>query len=105
MVDEGFTITRSIQSRSWPVASANLEYAAVWGTREEIPESIPRVSDDLPVAQISTILEPGEDRDPQWLVENAKIAFQGCIVSGWGSSSRTPRKRAAGSKRPRRTPT
>ena len=29
----GFTITRAIQSRSWPVASANLEYAAVWGTR------------------------------------------------------------------------
>ena len=33
MVDDGFTITRAIQSRSWPVASANLEYAAVWGTR------------------------------------------------------------------------
>ena len=33
MVADGFTITRAIQSRSWPVASANLEYAAVWGTR------------------------------------------------------------------------
>ena len=32
MVDGGFTITRAIQSRSWPAASANLEYAAVWGT-------------------------------------------------------------------------
>ena len=32
MVADGFTITRAIQSRSWPAASANLEYAAVWGT-------------------------------------------------------------------------
>ena len=31
MVDAGFTITRAIQSRSWPATSANLEYAAVWG--------------------------------------------------------------------------
>lgn len=31
MVDAGLTITRAIQSRSWPVASANLEFAAVWG--------------------------------------------------------------------------
>lgn len=31
MVKLGFTIFRAIQSRSWPAASANLEYAAVWG--------------------------------------------------------------------------
>ena len=36
MVDKGFTITRAIQSKSWPAASANLEYAAVWGTRGEV---------------------------------------------------------------------
>ena len=38
MVENGFTITRAIQSRSWPVASANLEYAAVWGTRGEVAD-------------------------------------------------------------------
>ena len=32
MAAAGFTITRAIQSRSWPASSANLEYAAVWGT-------------------------------------------------------------------------
>ncbi|WP_067901291.1 Eco57I restriction-modification methylase domain-containing protein, partial [Actinomadura chibensis] len=32
MVTDGLTITRAIQSRSWPAATANLEYAAVWGT-------------------------------------------------------------------------
>ena len=41
MAENGFTITRAIQSRSWPVASANLEYAAVWGTRGEVAASVP----------------------------------------------------------------
>jgi hypothetical protein len=84
MVDDGFTITRAIQSRSWPVASANLEYAAVWGTRSEVAATVPRVSDDLPVDRISTLLEPGEDVDPLRLAENRGIAFQGCNVLGMG---------------------
>jgi hypothetical protein len=84
MTENGFTITRAIQSKSWPVASANLEYAAVWGSRTEIAASVPRVSDDLPVEQISTLLEPGEDIDPCRLVENSRVAFQGCIVLGKG---------------------
>ena len=60
--ENGFTITRAIQSRSWPAASANLEYAAVWGTRGEVAASVPRVADDIPVERISTLLEPGERR-------------------------------------------
>ncbi len=36
----GFTITRSIQSRSWPAASVNLEYAAVWGTCEPVADDV-----------------------------------------------------------------
>lgn len=35
MVERDFTITRAIQSRRWPAASANLEYAAVWGSLYE----------------------------------------------------------------------
>ncbi|MDR2973583.1 MAG: hypothetical protein LBV00_02550, partial [Propionibacteriaceae bacterium] len=46
MVADGFTITRAIQSRSWPAASANLEYAAVWGTRGPVADSVPRIADD-----------------------------------------------------------
>ena len=84
MTGNGFTIARAIQSRSWPVASANLEYAAVWGTRSEVAASIPRVADDIPVERISTLLEPGEDVDPYRLVKNTGIAFQGCIVLGLG---------------------
>ena len=84
MVNKGFTITRSIQSRSWPVASVNLEYAAVWGTRAELSPFVPRVSEDITVGQISTLLEPGEDVDPYRLAANTGIAFQGCIVLGQG---------------------
>ena len=84
MVDAGFTITRAIQSRSWPVATANLEYAAVWGSRSEVAGSIPRISDGLSVDQISTLLEPGRDVDPHRLVKNIRIAFQGCNVLGMG---------------------
>src|SRR5699024_7145199 len=43
MVADGFTITRAIQSRSWPAASAYLEYAAVWGTAQQLPGPSPGV--------------------------------------------------------------
>ena len=86
MVADGFEITRSIQSRSWPAASANLEYAAVWGTRAGVAEGVPRVSDEVPVRRISTLLEPAGrvEGNPVRLAENAGIAFQGCIVLGMG---------------------
>ena len=42
MTADGFTITRAIQSRSWPAASANLEYAAVWGSRGSVSSSSSR---------------------------------------------------------------
>ena len=86
MVDAGFTITRAIQSRSWPGVSTHLEYAAVWGTRDRVAEDVPRVADDVEAARITTLLEPGgrvEGR-PIRLAENAGIAFQGCIVLGKG---------------------
>lgn len=86
MVASGFTITRSIQSRKWPASSANLEYAAVWGTNEVISDEVPRVSDEATVRRISTLLEPAGrvDGNPSRLEENAGIAFQGCIVLGMG---------------------
>jgi hypothetical protein len=86
IVDDGFTITRAIQSRSWPASSANLEYAAVWGTREIIASFVPRVTDDIPVERISTLLEP-DGRvagRPARLVENTGRAFIGCFILGMG---------------------
>ena len=86
MVADGFTITRAIQSRSWPASSANLEYAAVWGGLGEVAADIPRVADDIQVSRISTLLEAQgrAEGNPVRLIENAGIAFQGCIVLGMG---------------------
>lgn len=86
LVAGGVTLTRAVQSRSWPARSANLEFAAVWGTKGAVPKSVARYADDLPVRAISTLLE-GEGRatgHPVRLGGNAGIAFQGCIVLGMG---------------------
>jgi hypothetical protein len=86
LIADGITLTRAIQSRSWPAASANLEYAAVWASRGSVADDVPRVSDDAPVHRISTLLEPAGRVEgvPQRLAENAGIAFQGCNVLGMG---------------------
>src|SRR5690606_9015150 len=90
LVAQGFTITRAVQSRSWPAASANLEYAAVWGSRGKVGAAAPRVvvegERDIEVHRVSTLLEPGGrvDGDPARLAENQDVAFQGCIVLGMG---------------------
>ena len=86
MVARGLTIARAIQSRAWPAASANLEYAAVWAASGAVSESVARVSDDVAVSRISTLLEPvgRVPGHPFRLSENEKIAFKGCLPSGRG---------------------
>jgi hypothetical protein len=77
---------RAIQSRSWPSASANLEYAAVWGTRDMVLVTSQRISDGVPAARISTLLDPvGKvDGNPVRLKRNKDIAFVGCKPYGMG---------------------
>ena len=86
MVESGFIITRAIQSRPWPSHGANLEFAAVWGTRHAVSPQTTTVCDGELVSRISTLLEPlGRlEGQPKRLAENADIAFQGCIVLGKG---------------------
>jgi len=86
MVADGFTITRAIQSRSWPASSANLEYAAVWGALGTVADTVPRVADDIKIHRISTLLEPAGRvvGNPTRLAENSGIAFIGCYVLGMG---------------------
>lgn len=86
MVERGLSITRAIQSRSWPARSANLEYAAVWATKGAVPAGTRRVADDVVVGSISTLLEP-EGRvtgHPVRLAENAGVSFIGCYVLSMG---------------------
>lgn len=86
MVGSGFSIIRAIQSRSWPSRNANLEFAAVWGTRHVVSPQVTMVCDDESVPRISTLLEPAGrvEGKPERLIENSGIAFQGCIVLGKG---------------------
>ena len=86
MVAGGFTITRAIQSRSWPASSANLEFAAVWGTRGPVTDSVPRVADDVPVRRISTLLEPAGRVEgiPLRLAENKGVSYEGMKPYGQG---------------------
>jgi type I restriction-modification system DNA methylase subunit len=80
----GLTITRAIQSQTWPAASANLEYSAVWGTLAAVPDGVPRISDGISVERISSMLEPGREMDPLRLAENAGVTFEGCKPYGMG---------------------
>ncbi len=86
IVKQGFEITRAIRSRSWPAASANLEYAAVWATAAPLSAATQRVLDDVPVLRISTLLEPegAVGGTPEKLSENIGLAFNGCKVGGQG---------------------
>lgn len=84
MEAEGFTITRAIQSRPWPVKSANLEYAAAWGTRGAVSPGADRVADGVRAPHgISTLLEPAGrvKAHPKRLSENRGIAFIGSFVN------------------------
>ncbi|CAL9582303.1 hypothetical protein SUDANB106_05071 [Streptomyces sp. enrichment culture] len=86
MVRSGLSITRSVQSKRWPVKSVNLEYAAVWGAKGATAEAIERFADGYRVRKITSLLEP-EGRvsgDPIKLVENSGICFEGCKPYGEG---------------------
>ena len=87
MVADGFTITRAIQSRSWPAASANLEYAAVWGTRcrgQPTTSRGSRMTSRSDGSAHSSNQQAALTGIPVRLAENSGIAFQGCIVLGMG---------------------
>ncbi|MET3161868.1 UNVERIFIED_ORG: methylase of polypeptide subunit release factors [Arthrobacter sp. UYEF10] len=86
LVSGGMTITRAIRSQKWPSSTANLEYAAVWGTREPVYSEASLIVDGAAVSRISTLLEPEGriDGDATRLRENRSIAFEGFKVYGMG---------------------
>lgn len=77
MVSAGFVIFRAIQSRPWPSVSANLEFAAVWGTNSVVSSELPR---------ISTLLDPQSRVEglPKRLSESQGAAFKGVNINGLG---------------------
>lgn len=86
LVADGMTIRRAVQSKPWPSRSANLEYAAVWGSFGALGPDADRVVDEVSVPVISTLLEP-EGRvsgHPFRLIDNRRVAFIGSFVLGKG---------------------
>lgn len=86
MAARGFTITRAIQSQTWTVSSASVEYAVAWGVKGSVSDAVLKDCDGVKVRRISTLLEPAGKicPPPQPLIENEGIAFQGCCVLGTG---------------------
>lgn len=86
IVEDGFTITRAIQSRSWPAKSATIEFAAIWGTLGHVSPIAERICDGVPTQTITTLLEPQGRANgaPSPLIANRSIAFEGCKLSGKG---------------------
>jgi methylase of polypeptide subunit release factors len=82
----GWHIVRAFRSRKWPSKSANVEYATVWLSSQELLPGISRVLDGQAVPRISTLLEPGSriHGEPRQLAENRGLAFQGAILRGQG---------------------
>jgi hypothetical protein len=96
IVHGGLTITRAVRSAPWPSKSANLEYAAVWGTRSRPRSGVQVILDGSPVARISTLLEPGSRMRglPLRLRENRGKSFNGMKIYGTGFM--VPEELAAG---------
>ncbi|MGW4502590.1 Eco57I restriction-modification methylase domain-containing protein [Micromonospora sp. NPDC004336] len=86
IVKDGLEITRAIQSAPWPSSSANIEFAAVWGTRQRVSEAAVKIANSIPTKWISTFLEPGDgpQHDPEQLTENTGGCFLGCKLRGTG---------------------
>ena len=86
LVAKGFTITRAVRSAEWPAPDANLEYAAVWGSKAPLGGDVPRIVDGEPAPHITALLEPamGPEPFPRRLVENEGVAFHGSYVLGMG---------------------
>ncbi|MBX7135187.1 MAG: hypothetical protein K1X67_21170, partial [Fimbriimonadaceae bacterium] len=86
LIHVGFKITRAIRSRTWPAKSANLQYAAVWGTFGPVGPDASLVCDDATVPGISSQLEPqGRVAGvPIRLQCNRGVVFEGCKPYGQG---------------------
>lgn len=95
MVACGFTITRAVQSQPWPVASAALEYAGVWGSIGRVRDEVPRISDGAPVKRISALPSPvaGSKATLFGLMQMSIWRFKAALLSDWASSLNLGKRR------------
>lgn len=86
LVARGLQITRAVRSAPWPARTASLQFAAVWGTRSPLADSVPAICDGVKVRCISSLLEPAGRGagQPAVLFENLGLAFKGVEPYGAG---------------------
>jgi hypothetical protein len=86
LVADGVEIRQAVKSEPWPARSAVLQYCAVWTSRTPVAAAserwlngqlVPAITPSLDVVSRTT-------GNPERLVANAGIAFQGSIVLGMG---------------------
>ena len=90
LVDDGFDDHAGDSERGLAGASANLEYAAVWGTSDAFADDVPRVCDGVSVrGDLDAPRAGGRGRRAtrSACVRTQASHFKGAIVLGMGSSS------------------
>ena len=82
----GTEIRRAIKSKPWPSKSVVLEYAAIWTSRHSLDAAAERRVEEVSVARISPALvaESRVSGNPQKLIANAGMAFEGTKIYGSG---------------------
>lgn len=84
LVDRGWTIYDATISMPWPGAAA-VTVSIVHAARGNVTRGLEVRLDGRPVNALNSRLRSGAERgDAEVLAENARCAFQGCIVLGMG---------------------
>jgi hypothetical protein len=103
LVQDGLDLHGAVKSAKWPTRAVNLEYSIVWATHRRRGSGVRAVSDGTQVAKITASLDPSGrvDGNPERLVANRGIAFQGSIVLGLGFTMSEAEARALIQRDPR----
>jgi hypothetical protein len=86
VLDMGFEIHWAVKSEPWPAKSANLEYAIVCLSGQEIADKAARFVDREEAVRVSSMLENVANREipPVRLLANRGISFEGSKIYGDG---------------------
>ena len=91
LVASGISIRQAVKSAPWPSRSAVLEYCAIWTSRAALSEVACLKVDGVPAGGITTALDPRSrvTGNPERLVANTGISFQGTKLDGIGFTMST----------------
>ena len=86
IVNKKAEIRKSTKSSRWPSKNVALDYCSVLTSVTPPKKGIPRLADGIPVKEIDSSLEPASRTpgNPNRLIRNKNISFQGIIILGNG---------------------